>query len=117
MNTEYKQKLEEEKATLVAQLETLGTQDPKSREWEATPEMATPAEVADSNNNADRFEDYEEKTALMVPLEARLGQVEAALAKLADGTFGTCRVCSNPIEAERLDANPAAETCMTHLEA
>ncbi len=111
--TDYKHTLEEEKKTLMGEL---GRRDPKSHEWEATEEAADPTN-ADPNNRADRFEDFEEKSALITPLEARLAQVENALAKLADGTYGTCRVCGMNIEEERLAANPAAETCMTHLEA
>ena len=52
----------------------------------------------------------------MVPLKARLEEVEAALGRIAHGGYGVCRVCSNPIEEARLDANPAAETCMKHIE-
>ena len=115
MNTEYKKKLEEEKKTLSAELDALGTQNPDNNNWEATPETFDPNE-ADGNNNADRFEDYEEKTATIAPLEARLAQVESALARLAKGTYGKCSMCGTEIEALRLDANPAAETCMKHLE-
>ena len=117
MNTEYKKKLEEEKATLLGELNTLGKHDKNNNKWEATPEMASPAETADDNSNADRFEDYEEKTAAIIPLESRLEQVENALKKIAENTFGKCVVCGNKIESERLDANPAAETCIAHLEA
>ena len=49
-------------------------------------------------------------------LEARLAQVDAALAKIENGTYGKCRVCGKEIEPARLGANPAAETCMEHLE-
>jgi DnaK suppressor protein len=114
--TEHKKKLEEEKATLLGQLSGLGLRNEANNEWEAKPET-TDIETADSNNSADRFEDFEEKTALIVPLEARLKEVEAALARIENKTYGKCRVCGNPIEEARLHANPAAETCMKHLEA
>lgn len=116
MNTEYKNKLEEEKNTLIGELNTMGKHNVETNTWEATPETASPAETADDNSNADRFEDYEEKTAAIAPLQSRLAQVEMALTKLANNTFGKCSVCGNAIETERLDANPAAETCIEHLE-
>ncbi len=116
MTTDYKHKLEEEKAVLMGELAGLGNRDPKSHEWEVTAEN-TEGETADPNSNADRFEDFEEKSALITPLEAKLSQVEAALARIEDGTFGKCRVCHGPIEEARLQANPAAETCIAHLEA
>lgn len=116
MNTEYKQKLEEEKAILMAELASLGNRDAKTHEWEATIDEAA-TENADINSSADRFEDFEEKSALITPLEAKLKQVEEALERIEKGTFGKCRVCHGPIEEARLHANPAAETCIAHLEA
>jgi RNA polymerase-binding transcription factor DksA len=38
--------------------------------------------------------------------------VEAALAHLADGTYGACRSCGLPIARERLEAMPWAPTCI-----
>ena len=40
-----------------------------------------------------------------------LRDVEAALARVADGTFGTCSDCGQAIEAGRLEHNPAAQRC------
>ena len=115
MNTDYKKKLEEEREILMSELGGVGNRDAKSHDWQATLPTADPNE-ADPNNTADRFEDFEEKSALIMPLEARLAQVEGALSRLTDGTFGKCRVCGNAIEDNRLGANPAAETCIAHLE-
>ncbi len=113
MTIEYKAKLIEEQKNLTAELSRLGKKGPGA--WEATTET-TDENEADPNTAASRFEDFEEKSALMVPLEERLNQVNAALANLENGTYGKCRVCGAAIEEERLSANPAAETCMTHLE-
>jgi DnaK suppressor protein len=110
----YKQKLEEEKKTLLQELMSLGKKDPVSGDWEAVPQ-AFEAGEADPNTNADRFEDFEEKSALVAPLEAKLDQVEHALARIEAGTFGICRVCGNEIEEARLTANPSAETCIAHV--
>lgn len=116
MTTQYKQKLEEEKAVLMTELAALRNRDAKTHEWEATIDEAG-TENADMNSSADRFEDFEEKSALITPLEAKLTQVEQALERIENGKFGKCRVCNGPIEEARLNANPAAETCIAHLEA
>jgi DnaK suppressor protein len=41
-----------------------------------------------------------------------LEQVEAALARVAGGTFGACVRCGRPIAPERLDALPWAAYCI-----
>jgi DnaK suppressor protein len=40
-------------------------------------------------------------------------QVERALAKIADGTYGICESCGNPIGKMRLQAFPRATLCMS----
>jgi DnaK suppressor protein len=41
-----------------------------------------------------------------------LEQVEAAIDRLSDGTFGTCVRCGRPIAPERLEALPWAAYCI-----
>ena len=42
-----------------------------------------------------------------------LAEIEAALARLADRSYGICQVCGARISAERLAARPAARTCVS----
>jgi DnaK suppressor protein len=42
-----------------------------------------------------------------------LREVVAALAKIEDGTFGSCERCGEPIAEKRLDALPFARYCIT----
>jgi DnaK suppressor protein len=41
-----------------------------------------------------------------------LGEVEAALTRLENGSFGSCEACGAPIAAERLSAIPWARLCI-----
>src|SRR5690348_15688962 len=41
-----------------------------------------------------------------------LAEIEAALARLVDGSYGVCQVCGARISAERLAARPAARACV-----
>jgi len=41
-----------------------------------------------------------------------LAAIDAALARIDDGTFGTCEVCGKPIDEERLEALPWATLCI-----
>jgi RNA polymerase-binding transcription factor DksA len=113
---DHRAQLESEKERLTEELKKLGKRDPETGEWQAKPEEVDQSD-ADDNTRADRFEDFEEKSALMTELEARLGQVAEALRKMDEGGYGVCRVCGNPIEEGRLAANPAADTCIEHMDA
>lgn len=44
--------------------------------------------------------------------ERRLEQVDAALRRIEDGSYGTCEACGKPIAAERLRAVPWAALCI-----
>jgi DnaK suppressor protein len=53
-----------------------------------------------------------EAEALATQLRETLGDVERALQKLDDGTYGACEVCGKPIGDARLEAMPTASRCM-----
>jgi DnaK suppressor protein len=42
----------------------------------------------------------------------RQRQIEAALARMEDDSFGSCCACGALVEPDRLDADPAAVCCM-----
>ncbi len=44
--------------------------------------------------------------------EHLLGEIDAALGRLEDGTYGTCTVCGKKIPEERLQAVPWASLCL-----
>ena len=50
--------------------------------------------------------------SLLEQVEAELGDVEHALRRLDDGTYGTCEACGKPIADGRLEAVPAARFCL-----
>ena len=41
-----------------------------------------------------------------------LSEIDAALGRIENGTFGTCERCGQPIGAERLEALPWATLCI-----
>jgi RNA polymerase-binding transcription factor DksA len=53
-------------------------------------------------------------SALLKQSAAGLDQVEAALARLDAGTYGTCAVCGEAIAEGRLEARPWTPFCITH---
>lgn len=52
--------------------------------------------------------------SLLEQLEAEINALDAALRKIDEGTYGRCEVCSNEIDAERLEAMPGTRTCREH---
>jgi DnaK suppressor protein len=55
-----------------------------------------------------------ENAVLANRLRSELDEVERALAKLDDGTYGECEVCGRPIAEARLEAMPATRFCIDH---
>ncbi len=52
-------------------------------------------------------------SALLEHARAQLTDVDRALARLADGSYGTCQECGADIGAPRLQARPTAGTCIS----
>jgi RNA polymerase-binding protein DksA len=46
--------------------------------------------------------------------EQHLGEIDAALKRIDDGTYGTCRVGGEEIPVERLEALPWTSLCIEH---
>ena len=56
----------------------------------------------------------EKDFSLVEQLEAEIGDLDAALRKIDDGTYGVCEICGRDIEPERLEAVPGTRTCIEH---
>jgi len=51
-------------------------------------------------------------TALLTQAQQRVADVDRALRRHDEGTYGICEVCGQPIAAERLAVRPSARTCV-----
>lgn len=58
--------------------------------------------------------DRAQTQALLTGARADLAETDAALERLAAGTYGRCEVCGRDIAPERLEARPAARRCIRH---
>lgn len=76
---------------------------------------------ASEGSNADDEHDPEGSTiafersqvdALARQARAHLEEVDAALARIAGGTYGICERCGRPIAPGRLEARPTARRCI-----
>jgi RNA polymerase-binding transcription factor DksA len=50
--------------------------------------------------------------SLREQVEGELAEVEQALQRLEDGTYGRCEACGRPIGTDRLEAEPATRLCL-----
>lgn len=116
INTTYfKEKLEKEKDVLEGELKGVARINPDNPEdWEPTAvDLNIPK--SDKNDLGDSMEEFENRSAIEVELENRLNNIKKAINRIEEGKYGLCKVCGKQIETERLEANPAAETCKEHI--
>ena len=93
--------LEQERSDLRARLAEMG--------------LLSGGELSFDQNFADSSQVTAERgevEALAGNLRESLSDVEDALVKLDNGTFGNCEGCGQPISPDRLEAKPAAKLCM-----
>jgi RNA polymerase-binding transcription factor DksA len=83
------------------QVEEDGT-DPEPEVADAATRVATSEDEAGSDSPSDLSVDQ---------VDRLLDEVEGALSRLDDGTYGTCAACGGTIEDALLAASPTARTC------
>ncbi len=93
--------LEEERASLRAQLAELGFGEDGGLDYDQN--FADSSQVTAERGEAE---------ALAKSLQETLSEVEHALAKFEENTYGTCESCGQPIAPARLEAKPAARFCI-----
>jgi DnaK suppressor protein len=80
----------------------------------ADAEVLAPGQITYGSQAAAATHVFEQQRdlALRDHNQQHLGAVDAALARLAAGTYGRCTSCGNPIAPERLEALPWAALCI-----
>ena len=67
----------------------------------------------DEDDNAEEVEEYSNKLGVTETLEKKLKEINGALNRMENGTYGMCENCPNEeIPLERLMAYPSASTCL-----
>jgi RNA polymerase-binding protein DksA len=107
----YRKRLEEEKARLLHAVGFLEKENPGS----ISDELGELAEGGTDNHLGDTATamfDRELDEGLEESAKDTLAEIDAALQRIEDGTYGFCEVCGKPISAERLAAIPWARLCI-----
>ena len=110
MTTEFnllRSRLEIERRRLTGELKQLTVSlRPANERREGSPFGKREEEATES------FE-LERRLALEKRVRDQLADVEHALTKFEQGTYGTCDSCGQPIDPARLDALPQASLCLS----
>lgn len=107
----YRKILEGERTRVLDQIKHIDSHDPDS---------ATAGELDELANYDQHMADQatttflrEQDQAIQVGLRGELEQVDSALERLEEGTFGSCERCGNAISAERLEVLPYTPYCIS----
>jgi RNA polymerase-binding protein DksA len=104
----FRQRLDDERRRAANAIEYLHKENPGSLEDETGESGSPDNHPADTaTETVDREIDYtlEENSGNV------LREIDAALKRIEDGTFGACATCGNPIELERLEYLPWSTQC------
>jgi RNA polymerase-binding transcription factor DksA len=110
---EARQRLEQERTRLVEVKETFDDEHLSDEsESESISELSS-VDQHQADLGTETFE-REKDLSILEQVDAELADVEHALKRLDDGTYGTCEVDGKPIPEERLEALPATRFCLEH---
>jgi RNA polymerase-binding transcription factor DksA len=104
-----------ERQRLIAERERLGEQvESLQREFDAIVESSELVSTDDEHDPDGSTVAFERQMVAGLLSEAKHQRdaMDAALARLDAGAYGRCDACGEPISPQRLDALPAATTCI-----
>jgi DnaK suppressor protein len=102
---EVRKRLEDERANLLAEIDSLAIDNQNQDD-----DYGVGNHMAD---DATEVFTRERNLALRNNTQDLLAQVDSALQRLDEGTYGMCARCGNAINPERLEALPYATYCIT----
>ncbi|MDP9374397.1 MAG: TraR/DksA C4-type zinc finger protein [Chloroflexota bacterium] len=102
-------RLEEERERLRADLQGLGDEVVALGQDQAVLGGSASNHIADHGTDV---MEQEKDLVLMSNLEERLRDIDRALERMDEGTYGTCERCGKSIAPERLEALPYATLCI-----
>jgi RNA polymerase-binding transcription factor DksA len=104
----FRTRLEQEKQRVEGLIGELREELGDSNESDQVGELAD-YDQHPADEGSETFE-REKDLSILESLEAELAEIEAALARIDDGTYGVDEVTGDPIDEARLDALPTART-------
>jgi DnaK suppressor protein len=96
---EYKMKLEKERMMVAAEI----ARDEKPVDFGS--------DIDHGGEDSDKSEEVGDQLAAAQELKSRLNEIDIALGKIQNGTYGICEKCGKSIEHEILAIDPESRFC------
>lgn len=96
--------LEEEKKKIVEQILSLSDQDPFADPDRTIDNAASDSEASEEFN-------HDRMAAIIEELKGKLSDLDGALLRIGNGTYGFCAMCEAMIDTDRLAVLPTAKYC------
>jgi RNA polymerase-binding transcription factor len=111
---DLKGRLEQEQVELREQLSTIEEEAFAATQSELSGDVGLDDESADAGTAT-----FEREKDLSIENNVRdlLAKIDRALARIADGSYGTCERCGKPIEKARIKALPYVDLCIRDAQA
>ena len=106
---EIRQRLEGERAELEERIDEIEASIFERTQSDLTGEAGFDEDFADAGTAT--F-DRERELSIQNNIRDLIGQIDRAIGRIEDGSYGTCERCGKPIDASRLRALPHALLCM-----
>ncbi|EKD33398.1 MAG: hypothetical protein ACD_76C00039G0004 [uncultured bacterium] len=107
---QLKQKLQEEAEKLKKELMRFSKPAQGATETDFQSDFPNLGDKDDEN--ASEVASFSDRLSLENELEKSLQDVESALKRIEGGTYGVCKYCGSEIDLARLQARPAASSCI-----
>lgn len=99
----YQARLEQDRRRLLTEIES-----------EKPADFGSDVEGEAAEEESDESEELANKLAIQQALKDQLNEIDGALNRIRQGTYGTCVKCGKQIEKEVLDLVPESELCEEH---
>lgn len=106
---QIKEQLEQEKQRLEQELASFAEKNSHSQD---DYHAQYPNFGSESDENAQEVATFDDRLTLERTLEKELQDVNGALKRIKDGTYGICKYCGQEIAKERLLARPTSSACI-----
>lgn len=102
--------LQDEKVRLERELAQFAHRNPKAGQTDYKADFPNSGDAEDEN--ASEVAQFSDNLSLEDELVKALRDVEGALKLVANGSYGNCKYCKQPIDERRLIARPTSTSCI-----